>query len=78
MEQSIKSLFTIGATESAHSTEDAWHALQEPPAPGSTAQVKNMNPSAARFARQYDRYLARDTEVKLFTYLRDHETEIVQ
>jgi hypothetical protein len=74
----IQSLFTIGATESAHSTEDAWHALQEPPPPGVPAPVKNMNPSAARFARQYDRYLARDTEVKLFTYLRDHQSQIVR
>lgn len=78
MDKTIKGLFTIGATESAHSTEDAWVALQEPPPPGSAATKKNMNPTAARFARQYDRYLARDTEVKLFTYLRDHEKEIVQ
>jgi hypothetical protein len=78
MDPTIKGLFAIGASESAHSTEDAWLALQEPPTPGSAATKKNMNPTAARFARQYDRYLARDTEVKLFTYLRDHEKEIVQ
>jgi hypothetical protein len=78
MERSIQSLFTIGATESAHSTEDAWRALQEPAPSGAAAPVKNVNPTAARFARQYDRYLARDTEVKLFTYFRDHQREIVR
>jgi hypothetical protein len=74
MDQAIKSLYTIKATESAHSTEDAWKAFQEPVSSVST--VKNMNPKAARFARQYDRYLARDAEVKLFTFLRDHSQTI--
>jgi hypothetical protein len=74
MEQAIKGLYAISASESAHTTEDAWRALQEPVGP--PGAVKNMNPKAARFARQYDRYLARDTEVKLFTFLRDHGTSI--
>lgn len=70
MQQIIQSLYSIHAIESARSTEDAWNAYQEPV--GSADSVKNMNPKAARFARQYDRYLARDTEVKLFTFLRDN------
>jgi hypothetical protein len=74
MDQSIKSLYAITATESARSTEDAWRAFQEPVS--SAGATKNMNPKAARFARQYDRYLARDAEVKLFTFLRDHEKTI--
>jgi hypothetical protein len=74
MEQTIKSLYAIHATESAHTTEDAWRAFQEPVGP--EGAIKNMNPKAARFARQYDRYLARDTEVKLFTFLRDHSAAI--
>jgi hypothetical protein len=74
MQKTIDSLYSIDATESAHSTEDAWRAYQEPVS--AEPSVKNMNPKAARFARQYDRYLARDTEVKLFTYLRDHRQQI--
>jgi hypothetical protein len=74
MDQAIKSLYAIQATESARSTEDAWKAFKEPVS--SVASVKNMNPKAARFARQYDRYLARDAEVKLFTFLRDHSQSI--
>ncbi len=75
MRQTIQSLYSIRATESARSTEDAWSAYQEPVGPAGS--VKNMNPKAARFARQYDRYLARDTEVKLFTFLRDHSTTVM-
>lgn len=74
MSMTVTALFAIGATESARSAEDARAALEEPV--GSGALVKNINPKAARFARQYDRFLARDTEVKLFTYLRDHHQEI--
>jgi hypothetical protein len=37
-----------------------------------------MNPTAARFAKQYDRYIARDTETKLYKYLVDHQGEIVR
>ena len=73
MEKTIESLFSIGATESARSTEDAWRAFHEPVS--LTGSTPNINPKAARFARQYDRYLARDTEVKLFSYLRDHRAE---
>ena len=74
MQVAIKSLYTIDAKEAARSTEDAWTAFQEPVS--STADIKNMNPKAARFARQYDRYLARDAEVKLFRYLHDHPNSI--
>lgn len=77
MEQTIKSLFTIGATEAAHSTEDAWRAFQQPmPGTEDGTRRKNMNPEASRYSKRYDRYLARDTEVKLFTYLRDHRQVI--
>jgi hypothetical protein len=77
MEETIKSLFAINATEAAHSTEDAWRAFQRPmPGTEDGSRRKNMNPEAARYAKQYDRYLARDTEVKLFTYLRDHRETI--
>ena len=77
MEAVIKSLYAIDATEAAHSTEDAWRAFEQP-MPGTVdgSRQKNMNPKAARYARQYDRYLARDTEVKLFTYLRAQRDKI--
>lgn len=74
VQKTVASLHTIEARESARSTEDAWAAFQEPS--GSSAIIKNVNPKAARFARQYDRYLARDTEVKLFRYLKDHSATI--
>jgi hypothetical protein len=77
MEETIKSLFAINATEAAHSTADAWRAFQRPmPGTEDGSRRKNVNPEAARYARQYDRYLARDTEVKLFTYLRDQRDKI--
>ena len=72
MEGIIKSLFTIGALEAAHSTEDAWRAYDEP----TGSPIKNVNPKAARFARQYDRHLARDTEVKLFLFLKEHREQV--
>ncbi len=73
MQQIVQSLFAIDATEAARSTEDALRAYQQPlPVDGETAGVKpNSSPKAIRFAKQYDRYLARDTEVKLFRYVRD-------
>lgn len=74
MEKAIASLFAINATEAARSTDDAWRAYQQPVSAETT--IKNMNPKAARFARQYDRFIARDTEVKIFTYLRDHRQAI--
>ena len=84
MDRTVQSLFQIGATEAAHSTEDAWRAFQVPVKTGEAGgdmtgknyNKNSMNPKAARFARQYDRYIARDTEVKLFAYLRDHRTAI--
>ena len=71
MPKIIESLYTIEATEAARSTEDAWRAYQNPPSTESAAAgIKpNSNPKAIRFAKQYDRFLARDTEVKLFRYL---------
>jgi hypothetical protein len=71
MQKMIESLYAIEATEAARSTEDAWRAYQTPASTESaTAGIKpNSNPKAIRFAKQYDRYLARDTELKLFRYL---------
>jgi hypothetical protein len=73
MPEIIQSLFAIEATEAARSTDDAWRAYQQPlSANGVAAGIRpNANPKAIRFAKQYDRYLARDTEVKLFRYVRD-------
>lgn len=74
MPQIIQSLFAIEASEAARSTEDAWRAYQQPlQSEEATAQGirPNSNPKAIRFAKQYDRYLARETEVKLFRYVRD-------
>jgi hypothetical protein len=73
MQKTIDSLYAIEATEAARSTEDAWRAYQNPAVTESAAAgIKpNSNPKAIRFAKQYDRYLARDTEVKLFKYMRE-------
>ena len=64
-------LMTIDASEGGLSLRDAVVAFRESPTP-----PKTLNPMAARFAKQYDRSLARDTEVKLFKYLTDHRSEI--
>ncbi len=73
VQEMVQSLFAIGATEAAHSTEDALRAYQQPlPVNEERAGFKpSSSPKAIRFAKQYDRYLARDTEVKLFRYVRD-------
>lgn len=76
MPQLIEALYAIKAFEAARSTEDAWRAYQQPSnalSPESTVKP-NSNPKAIRFSKQYDRYLARDTEVKLFRYVRDTPT----
>ncbi len=72
MPKIIESLYAIEATEAARSTEDAWRAYQQPVSIESAAAgIKpNSNPKAIRFAKQYDRYLARDTELKLYKYLK--------
>jgi hypothetical protein len=72
MPQIIQSLFTIEATEAARSTDDAWRAYQNPAATESAAAGvrPNANPKAMRYAKQYERQLARDTEVKLFRFMR--------
>lgn len=44
----------------------------------SPTQRPILNPRARRFARQYDRHIARDTEVKLFLYLRNNSDKISQ
>ncbi|MFN4895891.1 MAG: hypothetical protein ACK5HO_08890 [Pseudomonadota bacterium] len=71
MQQMIQSLFAIEATEAARSTQDAWNAYRTPPlSEGAAAGIRpNSNPKAIRFAKQYDRYIARDTEVKIFRYV---------
>jgi hypothetical protein len=82
----VNSLFRVNATEGAKTFRDTWEAylpqiaqLQkasptEPAANTGLAQspAGRLNPRASRFARQYDRHIARDTEVKLFLYLRNN------
>ncbi len=72
LETALQGLWKINATESAKSSRDAWHALQE----GRAAKHTGVDPTAARFARQYDRHLARDTELKLFKFLVDNRVTI--
>ena len=64
-------LMEIGASEGGLSLRDALVSFREAPTP-----PKTLNPLAARFARQYDRNLARDAEVKLYKYLTDHRMQI--
>jgi hypothetical protein len=39
-------------------------------------QRRMLSPRASRFARQYDRHIARDTEVKLYLFLRNNSGNI--
>lgn len=73
VEAAIKGLLLMDSKEGGLSLRDAWMAYQESGSAG-----KAMNPTAARFAKQYDRYIARDTETKLYKYLVDHQGEIVR
>lgn len=43
----------------------------------STAGRPPLNPTALRYARQYDRYIIRDTELKLFQYLDKNRSAIL-
>ncbi len=64
-------LMLIGATEGGLTLTDTLVAFRELP-----VKPQALNPTAARYARQYDRYLARDTEVKLYKYLADNRAAI--
>ena len=64
-------LIAIGAKEGGLTLKDTLIAYRELPTKPNT-----LNPAAARFARQYDRYLARDTEVKLYKYFVDNRAAI--
>lgn len=71
LDSAQEGLMTIDATEGGLSLRDALAAYREAPTP-----PKTLNTVAARFAKQYDRSLARDTEAKLFKYLVDHRPQI--
>jgi hypothetical protein len=74
----IKALDTIGANDPARVLENSWKAFEEQPT-HSAIPSKNAplaNPQAARLAKKYDRYMARDVETKLFKYFVDHREQI--
>ncbi len=74
----IQALDTIGATDPARVVENSWRAFEENPTHSATPSPVGplANPMAARLAKKYDRYMARDVETKLFKYLSDHGSEI--
>lgn len=69
LNEALAGLYAIGATEGARSFEDAWREFKTTKREQSPVK-EGVNPKALRFAKQYDRYLVRDTEVKLFRSLR--------
>lgn len=75
----IKALDTIGAKDPARVLENSWKAFEEQPThsaiPSNTAPL--ANPKAARLAKKYDRYMARDVETNLFKYYEDHRDQIL-
>ena len=79
VEPTIKALDTIGANDPARVLENSWRAFQERPTHSATPSPVGplANPTAARLAKKYDRYMARDVETKLFKYLADHRAEII-
>jgi hypothetical protein len=74
----VTALNTIGATDPAQIIANSWRAFQESPTYSATPSPSGplANPTAARLAKKYDRYMARDVETKLFKYLVDHRAEI--
>jgi hypothetical protein len=71
IDEAIAGLYDIKATEGARSLEDAWREFRSSRGHSSSPK-EGVNPKALRFAKQYDRYLARDAEVKLFRALRQN------
>jgi hypothetical protein len=70
----ITSLEEIGATEASRTFEDTLRALDE--APSGTDRASNTE--ALRRARQYGRPMSRDTEAKLFKYLDQNRSKVMQ
>lgn len=74
----IAALKEIGATDASLVVENSWAAFEEMP---STFNPENptavpVNAKAARIAKKYDRYVARDVDAKLYKFLVDHRGEI--
>lgn len=74
----IAALKEIGATDASLVVETSWGAFQELP---STINPENptavpVNAKAARLAKKYDRYVARDVDAKVYRFLVDHRSEI--
>lgn len=69
LDEAIAGLYDINANDGARTLEDAWREFRTSKE-ATSSQLKGVNAKALRFAKQYDRYLARDTEVKLFRALR--------
>lgn len=64
-------MMSMDAKEGGLTLKDSLVAFRDMP-----TNSKSLNPTAERFARQYDRYLARDTEAKLYKYLVDNRAAI--
>jgi len=69
----ITSLAQIGATEASRTLEDTRKALQA----AAPDTPRSSNTQAQKFARQYGRPMARDTEAKLFKYLDTNRAAIL-
>lgn len=78
VQPTVTALDTIGASDPARVLETSWQAFKESPThsrvPSPTGPI--ANPTAARLAKKYDRYMARDVETRLFKYLSEHRAEI--
>jgi hypothetical protein len=86
LDRAVSTLSEIGASEAARTVSDARSALTEPVAAdglpmavskgssGSQSAPTTAAPraKAQRFAKQYGRPMARETEVKLYGYLSSH------
>jgi hypothetical protein len=76
----IQSLGAIDAKDAGLVVGNALKAYQEHKASlspsGTDATPPAVDPKTSRLARRYDRYVAREVETKLFTFLREHKDEI--
>jgi len=74
----IAALKEIGATDASLVVANSWAAFQEIP---STFNPENptavpVNAKAARIAKKYDRYVARDVDAKLYKFLVENRAQI--
>jgi hypothetical protein len=69
----ITSLAQIGANEASRTLEDTRKALQA----AAPDTPRSANTQAQKFARQYGRPMARETEAKLFRYLDTNRATIL-